>query len=106
MVVRIRDSYCGDTDQSISSPDLTGNGSLTVVSPAPRTGLAWKRTHAAPAVIEVGSANVAVSPAGTRPSGTVRPSFLVTDKSISSEARFSIFARVWSDGATLPVLPL
>jgi hypothetical protein len=100
------DSYCGDTDQLISSPDLTGNISLTCVSPDPRTGFAWKRTHAAPAVIPVCSANDPVSPAGTRPSGMVRPSFLVTDTSMSSDDRFSIFARVWSEGVTLPVLPL
>jgi hypothetical protein len=101
-----RDYYCGDTDQVISSPDLTGNISLTVVSPDPRTGFAWKRTHAAPAVMDVGSANVAVSPAGTRPSGTVRPSFLLTEMSMSSEARLSIVARVWSEGTTSPVFPL
>jgi len=51
-------------------------------------------------------AKVAVSPAGIRPSGEFRPSFRVTDMSISSEDRFSIFARVWSEGETLLELPL
>jgi hypothetical protein len=83
---------------------LTGNGSLTVVSPDPRTGFAWNRTQAAPAVIDTGSAKVVVSPAGAKPSGLDRPSFRVTDMSMSNDARLSILALVWSDGDAVPVL--
>jgi hypothetical protein len=69
---RALDLYCGETDQLISSPAFTGNGSLTVDSPEPRTGVAWKRTHAAPAVTPTGRAKLEVCPEATRPSGVER----------------------------------
>jgi hypothetical protein len=53
-------AYCGGTDQPISSPIRTGNGSLSTGSPDERNGLASKRTHAAPAVKLGGSANMVV----------------------------------------------
>jgi hypothetical protein len=86
--------YWGEIDQLISLPALTGNGSLVVDSPEPRTGVAWKRTHAAPALTPTGRAKLVVSPEGTRPSGVERPSFLVTVMSMSSDDRFSILALV------------
>ncbi|MEA2714580.1 MAG: hypothetical protein QOK27_2541 [Gemmatimonadales bacterium] len=87
-------SYCGGTDQVISSPIVTGNGSLTTGSPDDRTGLASNRTHAAPAVTLGGRAKTAVWPPGTKPRRFNRPSFRRTEMSTSSEARFSMRARV------------
>jgi hypothetical protein len=99
-------SYCGGTDQLISSPIRTGKGSLTTGSPAPRGGLASNRTHAAPAVREGGSANRVVSLPDAKPRRVTRPSFRRTKMSISNEARFSMRTLVWSIGSASPVRPL
>jgi hypothetical protein len=86
--------YCGGTDQVISSPTPTWNGSLTTDWPEERTGLASNRIHDAPAVTLGGKANTVVSPPGTKPNGLDLPSFRRTATSMSSDDRFSIRARV------------